>query len=80
MGDFTKSSLAFHVCKIIEDDKFASAILKLDSCFQKSMGSKYANCDFLLRICVGKINILLEMTHLSVKPKDNFMFQNIFSI
>ncbi len=36
MGDFTKSSLAFHVCKIIEDDKFASAILKLDSCFQKS--------------------------------------------
>jgi len=43
------------VYKIIEDDKFASAILKLDSCFLKVMGSKYANCDFLLRICLGKI-------------------------
>jgi len=36
MGNFTKSSLAFHVCKIMEDDKFASAILKLDSCLQKA--------------------------------------------
>jgi hypothetical protein len=54
MGDFTKSSLAFHVCKIMEDDKFCLCNFEIGFLLSKVMGSKYANCDFLLRICVGK--------------------------